>query len=583
MKEILTNTVKQALVSEGISAEQAPAFVIEHPADLSHGDYSTNVALASAKVLKKNPVVLANALVEHMRNNLPEEVASISVAGAGFINFTLEPGFFNKEVGEVISKGDAFGRISGKDAGKKIALEYTDPNPFKQFHIGHLMTNIIGESLARLAEWNSADVRRFCYQGDVGRHVALTIWGLRFMERPFPSDSDIISEKTKFLGEAYALGAKKIAEDPGKENEVQAINKKIYDRSDEEVNTIYDKGREWSLEHFEEIYKILGTKFDHYFFESQSAPVGMEIVKVHTPSVFKESDGAVIFAGEEHGLHTRVFITKENLPTYEAKDVGLAKIKHDLFAYDKGIVITANEQSDYFSVLLKALSLIPSMKEIAEKSSHISHGMLRFATGKMSSRTGNVITGESLLNDMIEASIEKVKDRPLEDSEKKKIAEQVAVGALKYWILKQSIGKDIIFDKEKALSFEGDSGPYLQYAHTRAQSVLRNASAQGMVIPETVSGFVNVEGQSPHEIALLRTVYRFPEVVEEAYALNAPQQVVTFLTELASTFNGYYATTTIIDPLDIPLSQVRLALVSAFAIVMKNGLTVLGIPVPERM
>ncbi len=587
MKQILTNLVKKALESQGISAESMPAFVIEHPVDLANGDYSTNVALASAKLLKQNPVVLAHSFVEVMNANLPEDVESVVVAGAGFINFTLKSNFFVKEIKSILADASNFGKVKGVDVGKKIALEYTDPNPFKQFHIGHLMTNIIGEALARLAEWNSAEVKRFCYQGDVGRHVALTIWGLRFMERPLPLESESLSEKTKFLGEAYALGAKKITEDSNKESEVQTINKKIYNRSDEEINTIYDKGREWSLAHFEEIYKILGTTFNHYFFESQTAPIGMEIVKANTPKVFKESDGATIFVGEEYGLHTRVFITKENLPTYEAKDVGLAKLKYETYQFDKGIVITANEQSDYFNVLLKALSLIPEMINIADKSSHISHGMLRFATGKMSSRTGNVITGESLLNDMIEASYEKVKDRPIKDSEKKKIAEQVAVGALKYWILKQSIGKDIIFDKEKALSFEGDSGPYLQYSHTRAQSVLRNANEQGMEVEENEEAmkavFGGAENRSPHEVALLRTMYRFPEVIEEAYQLNAPQQLVTYLTELASTFNGFYATTTIIDLTSKKETSAHLAVVTAFASIMKNGLTVLGIPVPERM
>jgi arginyl-tRNA synthetase len=574
VNETIRQIIISALKTQDIPSEMIAegSFVVEHPADLSKGDYSSNAALVFAKVLGKNPVEFAQSMVDHIKLEPSSSIAKVEVAGPGFINFFLSPVFFEAKIKEIVEQGNAFGK-GGTEQGKKVAVEYTDPNPFKQFHIGHLMTNIIGESLARLFEWNGAEVKRFCYQGDVGRHVALTIWGFRFMDRPFPEDSTSLNEKVKFLGESYALASQKIKDIPDFEAEIQEINKKVYDRSDAEVNEVYDKGREWSLEHFEEIYAILGTKFDQYFFESVTSPVGKAIVEAHTPDVFRQSEGAIIFPGEDFDLHTRVFITKNGLTTYEAKEMGLAKLKYDTYPYDLGITITAHEQSDYFKVVLKALSFI--FPEIASKSQHISHGMLRFASGKMSSRTGNVITGESLLNDMIDSAYEKVKDRLLEESEKKEIAQKVAVAALKYWILKQSIGKDIIFDKDKALSLEGDSGPYLQYAHTRALSVLRKAKEQGIEI--------DVDGHLPlPEVDLVRKLYRFSEVVEESLILRAPQQLVTFLTDLASTFNSFYATTPIVTSNDSSSGK-KVALVAAFAQVMKNGLTILGIPIPERM
>ncbi len=566
IKEIIHNLILSALEAEGVT--ETEGFVIEHPTDLSRGDYSCNVALVYAKKLTRSPVAFGVALAAHIELHMPEHILKVEVAGAGFINFFLDASYFAQSLKDIVEKGESFGKTISM-LGKKVAVEYTDPNPFKQFHIGHLMTNIIGEAIATLYEWNSAEVQRFCYQGDVGRHIALTIWGLRFMETPFPEEITPLKEKINYLGKTYALGAKKIVEFPDKENEVQAINKKIYDRSDEEVNHIYDTGKEWSLEHFEELYAILGTKFDRYFFESVTAPIGMELVKANTPAVFKESDGAIIFRGEDFDLHTRVFITKEGLPTYEAKDFGLAKMKYEAYHYDNGIIITGNEQEGYFKVLLKALSLV--MPEVAAKSSHISHGMMRFASGKMGSRTGNVVTGESLINDMIEASNEKMKNRELGDEEKEIIATQVAVGALKYSILKQSIGKDIIFDKEKSLSFEGDSGPYLQYAHTRALSVLRKAHEEGIEV-----------AFEPIDTPLSKMLYRFPEVINESLALYAPHQMITYLTELASLFNGFYANTQILEKGN-PLSASRVGLVSAFEVVMNNGLKSLGIPVPEKM
>ncbi len=566
MKDKIKSLIHSALQAEGINEDVA--FVIEHPGDLSHGDYSTNVSLLCVKKTSKNPVAFAVGLAAHMEKTLPEEILKVEVAGPGFINFHLSPEFFAGTIKEISEKGKEFGKNPSYN-GKKVAVEYTDPNPFKQFHIGHLMTNAIGEAVARLFEWNGAEVKRFCYQGDVGRHVALALWGMKFMDEAFPTDDAPLRDKTEYLGQAYALGAKKIKEDPTLESEVQGINKKIYCRSDEKINETYEKGRKWSLDHFQEIYEILGTKFDSYFFESQTAPVGLELVRQNIPNVFRESEGAVIFPGEEHDLHTRVFITKENLPTYEAKDFGLAKMKYEAYPADISIIMTGNEQNDYFKVLKTALMMV--FPHIASITSHISHGMLRFASGKMSSREGNVITGESLINDMIEASNEKMKERELSADEKKKIAEQVAVGALKYTILRQSLGKDIIFDKEKSLSFEGDSGPYLQYAHTRAVSILRKAKEEGIA-----AAF------EPVDTELSKMLYRLPEIIEESLALRAPHQLVTYLTEITSLFNGFYANTVIVSKKE-PLSASRIGLTHAFEAIMRNGLNALGIPVPEKM
>jgi arginyl-tRNA synthetase len=578
MKEKLINLIKSSHPQT-----YEVDFVIEHPDNLLHGDYSSNVALILAKIEKKNPLTLAIELVELIKQKVESDdelkryIEKVEVAGVGFINFYLSAEFFADSVKEIIEKQNQFGKNS-KLIGKKIAVEYTDPNPFKQFHIGHLMSNAIGEALSRIVEFSGAEVKRFCYQGDVGRHVALTIWGLRFMDKPFPSNESTLHEKTKFLGEAYVLANKKIEENPDLEEEVKKMNKLIYERSDPEVNEIYDKGREWSLEHFEEIYEILGTKFDQYFFESKTSVLGEKIVKENISLIFKESEGAIVFkAGEyDQALHTRVFLNSEGLPTYEAKELGLAKMKYDTYQYDQGIIITANEQNEVMKVAHKALSFI--YPEISSKTSHVSHGLLRLTTGKMGSRHGNVITGESLIEDMIETSLNKMKDREFDDNEKKNIATKVAVGAIKYSILKQSIGKDIIFDPDKSLSIEGDSGPYLQYANVRAQSILKKAidlKIEDQFQPDDLKTEIE-------NFSLIKILYRFPEIVEEALELKAPQLVVTYLTELASEFNSYYAKVPIVDP-NIKESPGRIALATAFSHVMQNGLCILGVPIPEKM
>lgn len=563
---------------------------LEHPEDLSYGDFSTNAALSLAKELQMNPRELAEKIKNELEKDLPEEISRIEIAGPGFINFYLSPEFFRRSLKEILAQKDNFGRNKNL-LGQQAIVEYTDPNPFKEFHIGHLMSNAIGEAISRLVEWSGAETKRACYQGDVGLHVAKTIWGLlNPPPGPLPYQGGGKSGKPSLdkgrvwegfgvaeLGQAYAAGAQAYEKDEQAKKEIEGVNKKIYERSDPEINQLYDEGRKISLEHFEEIYKKLGTKFDYYFFESESGKFGKEIVlEFLKKGIFEESENAIIFKGEKHDekLHTRVFVNKEGLPTYEAKELGLAKIKYDKYPYDLSIVITGNEVNDYFRVLLKAMEVV--FPELSKKTKHLSHGMLRLPTGKMSSRTGVVITGESLLGDisvMVRQKIES-SDRQIED--KDRLINDVAVAALKYSILRQSPGKDIIFDFEKSISFEGDSGPYLQYSYARAKSVLEKSDLSSQ--PPLL---IKERGQGGEVNNLEKLLYRFPEVVERSAREYAPNYLVTYLIELASAFNNFYARERILDAGEE--TPYRLALTEAFSIVLKNGLAILGIQAPEKM
>lgn len=620
LKTHILNTLLQLnLIEESEKEQILPRIVIERPADMSHGDYASNIAMLFGPKAKKSPLLLAIDIVEKLKDTVSSDVEKIEIAGPGFINFSLKNSVYRKTISDILATGDTYGSNDSEKTSdgqkKKIAFEYTDPNPFKVFHIGHLMQNTIGESLSRLAEASGAEVKRFCYQGDVGRHVALTMWGLRLMDDGLPEESTSISKKVAYFGKAYALGATafKKLEDANKEagevdeqgratgadfkkmeDEVRELNRKIYDRSDAELNEIYDNGKEWSLLHFEELYEILGTKFDRYFFESQVTEKGTEIVRANTApngaGIFEQSNGATIFPGEKYGLHTRVFLNKDGLPTYDGKEIGLVPIKYDAYNYDFGVTVTANEQDEYFKVVYKAASLIPELSDIAFKMKHVSHGMLKLTTGKMSSRTGDVITGESLLMDMIEQSLIKMKDREMTEDEKKAVAKDVAVAAIKYTVLRQSLGRDIIFDPEKSLSFEGDSGPYLQYAYVRAKSILTKAKEASIVQYVDMAGTseedkgeteggVNVGGTI---LKLEKTLARYPETIERSWKDLSPHHVSNYLIDLAGTFNSFYANTQIVKADDVT-SAYKVALVQAFSIVMKNGLAVLGIRVPEKM
>jgi arginyl-tRNA synthetase len=563
--------IQGALKALGLSAS---AIVLEHPADESHGDYATNIALALAKEAKTNPRELAGKIANEISKQKIEFVDKVEVAGPGFINFHVSPQIFVREMESILKRKDLYGN-SNEWRGRKVLVEYTDPNPFKEFHIGHLMSNAIGESLSRLVASHGAKVRRMCYQGDVGLHVAKTLWAVQKNIDSMPAKRAPLSERTGFLGACYVEGSNAYEDDPKAKEEIEALNKSIFEGKDRKLMKLYKLGRKWSLAHFEEIYKKLGTKFDYYILESEVVHDGMALVEEHLEKgVFEKSDGAIVFKGEKHDprLHTRVFINSQGLPTYETKELGLNTKKWKKMRPDESVIITANEQNDYFKVVLKALEIIEP--EAAKATKHVSHGMLRFAEGKMSSRKGNVITGESLIADVENMVHEKLAGREIEEKKKAEIASIIAIAAIKYSILKQVTSSDIVYDFDKSISFEGDSGPYILYTAVRAQSVLDKAKKEGVKL--------KVPKEAAHVNSLERKLARFPEVVARSADEKAPHYVATYLIELSSMFNAWYANVPIVKT-DDPESPYRVALTSAARIVLVNGLHILGIEVPERM
>jgi arginyl-tRNA synthetase len=565
MKGNIRAAIMEALARLGMSPVD---FVVEHPADLAHGDYATNVAMAAAKVAGMNPRELAERIVSELRSQNIPYVAAIEVAGPGFINLALTREFFTEQIQRVLSLKDAWGK-SDILAEKNVMVEYTDPNPFKEFHVGHLFTNTVGESIARLFMMMGADVHCANYQGDVGLHVAHAVWGMQRMG--ITPESDFTARD---LGKAYALGATAYKKEDGTaKDEIRTLNKVIYERSDEAVNALYDKGRAVSLAYFESIYAMLDTHFDHYFFESVAAPRGKELVLAN-PDVFVESDGARVFKGEEHGLHTRVFMNAEGLPTYEAKELALAKMKEEEFLYDHSVVSTSAEINEYFKVLLKAMSFV--YPELAAKTEHIGHGTVRLPGGKMSSRTGDVIAALDFIEEIKEAARVKMTEsvKVKDGVDVSALETDVAIGAIKYAILKSNIRQDSVFNKDHALSFEGDSGPYLQYTNARIGSMLEKAYGEGIV--------PSLERAPSAAFVPERVLYQFPEVVMSAYEHRAPHLIATYLSELAGAFNTWYANEKIVDASD-EYSPYKVALAGAVAQTIKNGLWVLGIKAPERM
>lgn len=576
--------IKQALVEILEKRNVSANFSLDKPEDSLHGDYATNIAFILSKTEKLSPKDCANNLINELQTELVDTVEKTEVAGAGFINFFLKDDVRTKEV--VSYKNLNLNILENK----KVICEYTDPNPFKLFHIGHLVPNAIGESISRIYEAMGASVSRINYQGDVGMHVAKTIFGVQWLIKhakeetnKFFTDKTTLVEKINFLGACYSLG-NAMYEDQHlydtfssleeKVNSFKDVNKKIFNKTDEEINKIYDLGRKWSLEYFETIYKKLGTKFDYYIFESEVFDNGKKIVLENTPKVFEESDGAIVYKGEKVGLHTRVFINKEGLPTYEAKEIGNAFRKQELVPdNDISVIVTANEINEYFKVIKSALGEID--KNLSDKIKHVSHGMLRLPSGKMSSRTGNVIPAEELIDEVKEKLKEKLEDKLKSFSDTPKLLNDIAVGAIKFSILKQSPGGDIIFDFDKSISFEGDSGPYLQYTHARICTLLEKAESLGI---NTESYIV----ENP-EKEMEQVLIGYRQVLDKAYKDLGPHHIVQYLLLLTRTFNTVYGRQQFVDENNKDTSAYYVMLAQATKNILAHGLHILGISAPTKM
>lgn len=550
---------------------------IKRPSNAVFGDFTTNIALKIAKIAKKNPMDLAQCIAHSLPHN--DYIEKIEVVKPGFINFWIAKQYLLCELSAIIQAKEKYGS-SNYFKNKKVMVEYTDPNPFKEFHIGHLYSNTVGESLARLYEVLGAQVKRANYEGDVGMHVAKSLYGMqRLMAEKSITLKDLakqsLQERVNFMGKAYAFGAEKFEEDKTIKNEIVQLNKKIYDM-DNEIKELYKLGRRWTLDYFETIYKRLGTRFDYYYFEREIGKKGLEYVKNHIKDgIFSHSEGAVIFDGKKYGLHARVFINSFGLPTYEAKDLGLVPTKYADFPYDTSIIVTGNEIKEYFKVVLKALEIINP--ELRKKTYHIGHGMLRLPKGKMSSRTGNIITAEWLL-DEVKKKVTNIiaKNSKTQENEKDEVCEKITVGAIKYSLLKTNIGHDVKFSFKESLSFEGNSGPYLQYTYARCKSVLEKSGEK------TQLTFQNINDLYPEEIALLRKYIAFPQVIIEAGKAFAPNLVCSYLFELAQLYNLFYQKHPILKAAT-KQKQFRLLLTQATAYIIKNGLYVLGIQTVEKM
>lgn len=559
IQDIIQQAISKALAGSPLPVSE---ITLEHPAELSHGDYSTNIAMVLGKEMKMAPKALAEKIQADLSSNLPKEIEKVTVAGPGFINFHLSSEFFQQVIPQILKAGDSFGK-SNILSGKKVLVEHSSPNLFKPFHIGHMMNNAIGESLVQLMKSSGAEVSTMSFPSDISLGVAKAVYII--LEK---YGADFTPDAIAVLGDAYVAGTQKYEDDPLIHARVKEIADNLYAGKSSPELSVFEKCKKFNIAYFESITGKLGSHFDSYIYESEAGIVGKEILEQYTPSVFTKSEGAIVYIPEESKKHlnTAVFINSQGNPTYEAKDIGLLKLKFDRVRPDISIFITDHEQIPHFDIVLDAAEKIN--KEWSDKSVHATHGRMSFKGQKMSSRLGGV----PLAEEMLQVVGDEVKERSTH-AEIPEIFEAIAIGAIKFAILRTKPGQNINFDPDTSLSFEGDSGPYLQYTHARIQSLIEKGKELG-IEPKYNPGVIS---------DLEKMLYRFPEVVESAITGYAPQHIVTYLLETARAFNSYYGEHMIVDEENREVSQHRLALARVTQIVIKNGLILLGIKAPEKM
>lgn len=533
-------------------------------------DYSSNIALKLAKDLHKAPMEIANEIAHKI---------SAKVSAPGFLNFTLPDEYLTAQI-KNLSTNFRENISSDEYSGKTVICEFSDPNPFKVLHVGHLYTSIVGDSISRLFEYSGAKVIRANFGGDVGLHVAKTLY---ILEQKSPADFTI-----EDIAKCYVEGTAAYEDSEDAHARITELNKKIYQINSENLHDttlaeLYWKGRELSYDYFKDFYAQIGVHFDKFYPESAVADLGLEKVKTELKKgVYEISDGAVIFNGEKFGLHTRVFINKEGVPTYETKDVGLIFTKWQDYHFDKSVVITGSEQLDYMKVVLKSVEQYAP--DLVEKTTHLTHGLVKLPGNvKMSSRKGNFLKAVDVLN-MVRDELQ---------NEYNSTDNTVALAATKYAFLKYKMGGHIIFDPKESVKMTGNSGPYLLYACVRAKKILAsvNDAFEEHISQRGKYGATEAHNDGPEgafrksiftdaERNLVKKILEYKGTLKEAVSEMAPHKVASYLYELAQEFSRFYEHCPVAGS---DREAERTELVKVYLDTMSHGLNILGINVPEEM
>jgi len=530
---------------------------LEHPADLKHGDYSTNVALAASKLQSfkvSNPKELAGEIVKKWQTaGLPDFVEKIKVAGVGFINIWLKFDALGNQLVEVLREGENYGRA--QKCAKTMVIDYSAPNIAKPFGIGHLRSTNIGQAIYNFYKFLGWKVVGDNHLGD---------WGTQFGKLIYQINKNPSQNLTiEVLEQLYIEFHQEAEKDPKIESEARAWFKKL-EEGDKEAKGIWQTCVDISKKEFDRVYKLLGVQIDYTYGESfYQDKMEAVLEDCRKKGILKESQGAQVveIPGEEL---PGMLVKSDGATTYLLRDLATVKFRKekwqpDLFVYEVGA-----DQTLHFNQLFKICEQLGYGNK--EMFVHVAHGLIRWKEGKFSTRKGTTIHLKEVLDEAVKRAAEINQDSAI----------AVGIGAVKYNDLKQNPRTDVIFDWEQMLSLQGNSGPYLQYTYARTQSVL--AKSEFLISNFKINS--NFKLLNAEEIVILRMIYKFPESVKEAAESYSPNLICNFLYDLAQKFNLFYDKQRIIGS---ERQDFRLALTAGVGQTLKNGLNLLGIEALERM
>lgn len=546
---------------------------VEYPADAQYGDYSTNISLQMAKVEKKSPRIVAEEIIAAIKK--PDWISKIEIAGAGFINFYLAPETLTEFVEEVIKGGGKFG-LSEIKKGRTVATDISHPNIAKPMGVHHLLSTIIGNALNKILAAVGYRVIRDNYIGDWGTQFGKLIYAYKTWGDLAVVKKDPIHELLKL----YVKFHEEVEKKPELDDFGRAEFKKLED-GDKENRKLWQWIVDLSMQEFQKIYTRLDVEFDYIHGESFYEDKMREIIDSGIKKkIFVEGEGGALIAPFKHEKYPPCLIKKSDGATlYATRDLARTKYWEDNWHPDLMIMVTDTAQNLHFKQFFEVAEMLGITDA---KNLHIAFGRMSFPEKKMSTRKGNIILMEELLDEAEDRTYKIVceKNPDLAEAKKREVARQVGIGAVKYAILAQNRLTDIIFTWDKILSLEGNSAPYLQYVYARGRSILRkfHASAEQANI-KTGSKYILKE---PQELAVARLLPKFPEVVALAAEEFKPNLIANYLFELASRFNGFYAGLPVLKA-EKDVAEARLKLVSAVTVVLKNGLGLFGIESPEEM
>lgn len=592
MKNIIENKIKEVL--KNLEIEEV-SFVVEHPDDFSHGDYSTNVAMVCAKKMGKNPRQLAEEIKTEAEKDLPKEIEKIEIAGPGFINLFFDKKFFKKYLYEILKLEDNFGKNKNLK-GQRWVVEHTSPNPNKSMHLGHLRNNLVGMGIVRLLKWNGAEVVSDAVYNDRGIAIAKLIYGfLAYMKKDesLPTDESVWSEnkdkwyspKEKgmkpdvFVTECYVLGEKDFKNDFEIEKKTRELVVK-WENGNKAVWEIWENVLSYAYQGINNTLNRLGNHWDKVWWEHEHYQDGKDFIeKGLEKGIFQKlEDGAVLTNLEKYNIPDTILLKKDGTSLYITQDIALTSIKKKTYNADKLVWVIGPEQS----LAMKQLFAVSEQLGIGKVKdfTHVSYGYVGLKSGdggfkKMSSREGTVV----LIDDVIDNVKEKIKRKFVQenkdqDKDIESISEKLALGAVKFSILKSDRNQNLTFDLDQSINVNGDSGVHVMYSYVRTQSILRKANkniSEKIIIPE----------QFGEEEFLIRSLLFFPGVIMRSQEDLSVHHIAKYLLEISSEFNSWYGKETILDGSE--KEDYKLAITKAVGVVLKNGLEILGIDIIKEI